>query len=75
MTSLHEYFAGTNGQHMDDVNLERSLPEKDFSSGKSIPASESSTGKSISPRERIVTSEGSRPSSVTQSNPMVFHFK
>ncbi|XP_052219894.1 centrosomal protein POC5-like [Dreissena polymorpha] len=62
---------GTNGQHMDDVNLERSLPEKDFSSGKSIPASESSTGKSISPRERIVTSEGSRPSSVTQSNPMV----
>ena len=47
-------------------NFESSLPEKDYGDPKTLP----SVGVQSVPHERIVTSEGSRPSNV-QSKPLV----
>ncbi|XP_053386877.1 centrosomal protein POC5-like isoform X2 [Mercenaria mercenaria] len=54
-----------NGQIPDDIseNMKDSIPEKDYSIPKTLP-------HEYAQHERIVTSEGSRPSTVTQGRPM-----
>jgi len=48
-------------------NFESSLPEKDYGDPKTLP----SVGVQSVPHERIVTSEGSRPTTNVQSKPLV----
>ncbi|XP_052787736.1 centrosomal protein POC5-like [Mya arenaria] len=55
----------TVSNHPDDVNMEGSLPEKDYGGGKTLPAQTTAPQVIV---ERIVTSEGSRPTTI-QSKP------